>query len=137
MFPISAITFTTNAIVAHMIGDYLLQSDWMANNKTKSFLPALYHVTTYSIPFIFLTPVSAEGFLFIIATHFAIDHWRLARYVVFAKNFMCPADDIPTWDDCKATGYPPDRPAWLSVWLLIIADNIMHIILNAIAIQYL
>jgi hypothetical protein len=137
MFPLISLTFTTQAIVAHMIGDYVLQSDWMANNKTKSVVAAFCHVMTYSIPFMVLTPVSSEGLLFIIVTHFAIDYWRLARYVVFAKNFMCPAREIPTWDDCKTTGYPSDRPAWLAVWLLIIADNLMHITLNAIALQYL
>jgi hypothetical protein len=32
---------------------------------------------------------------------------------------------------------PPDRPPFLAVWLLIIADNIMHVVINATAIAAL
>jgi len=42
-----------------------------------------------------------------------------------------------SWAECAATGYPPDRPAWLAVWLLIIADNVMHVVINGLAIRYL
>ena len=82
------------------------------------------------------------------ASHFAIDRWRLARYVVWAKNRLAPwgrgelvnvgrrsgtgicVEKAPRavppnkpWSVCKATGYDPDRPQWMTVWLLIIADN--------------
>lgn len=36
-----------------------------------------------------------------------------------------------------ATGYADDVPPWLSVWLLIAADNIIHVICNALALRYL
>ncbi len=29
-----------------------------------------------------------------------------------------------------ATGYPSATPAWLAVWLLIIADNTLHLLIN-------
>jgi hypothetical protein len=117
----------------------------------------------------------------IVSTHFVIDRWRLARYVVWAKNWLalrpihqqcatvfhgdagypegtpCPYPpvryewhcsyhrcDPPSkspinlpFELCKATGYEPGRPAWLSVWLLIIADNIMHVLINGAALRYL
>ena len=41
------------------------------------------------------------------------------------------------WADCAATGYYKERPPWMSVWLLIIADNTIHVILNAIALRWL
>ena len=32
------------------------------------------------------------------------------------------------WSECKATGFAPDRPVWLTTWLMIqIVDNIIHI----------
>lgn len=147
--------FTFNQFVAHLVGDYILQSDWMAQQKTKSHLPAAAHALTYALPFLFLRP-SWAALAVIVSTHFVIDRWRLARFVVWAKNWLCPfwvtfqtmgppGSDAPVrkqkfvwdWRDCQATGYPPDAPPWLAVWLLIIADNTLHIIINGLALAYL
>lgn len=125
---------TADQIVAHLVGDYLLQSDWMANEKTKRSLAALAHVVTYAIPFLFLSP-SLPALAVIVATHFIIDRWRLARFVVWAKNLLGPG--ARPWSECSATGYPPERPAWLSVWLLIIADNVLHVLINGAALRWL
>ncbi len=95
-------------------------------------------------------------FAVILGTHFVIDRWRLARYVVWAKNWMAPwprevvkVGDLPVgqlpnrmrpnppFSLCQATGYPPSTPDWMAVWLMIIADNTAHIILNGLALHYL
>lgn len=123
---------TADQLVAHAVGDYILQSDWMANQKTRRTYAAAIHALAYSVPFLFLHP-SSGAWGAIVATHFVIDRWRLARYVVWAKNW--PA--TPPWRECAATGYPPDRPAWMSVWLLIIADNTLHVLCNGLALAYL
>ncbi len=122
-------------LIAHAVGDYVLQSDWMANEKTKKSVAALAHVITYTLPFLWLTR-SLSALAVILVTHFVIDRWRLARYVCWAKNWLAPVANRP-WSECTATGYPPDRPAWLSVWLLIITDNLMHVIINGLALKYL
>lgn len=144
---------TADQLVAHAIGDYVLQSDWMANEKTKKSAAALCHAGVYSLTFLIFHP-SFVAFMVILATHFAIDRWRLARYVVYAKNFLAPKwfdfktiiDGVQyaemrknwhSWADCSGTGYHKDRPAWLAVWLLIIADNVMHIVINGLALRYL
>lgn len=127
---------TANQIVCHLIGDYILQSDWMATEKTKKSLAALWHVLTYALPFVFLRP-SFFGLVFIVGSHFVIDRWRLARFVVFAKNRLAPVDEWATWSYSKATGYPRERPDWMAVWLLIIADNTMHLLCNGFAMTYL
>lgn len=124
---------TADQLVAHAVGDYILQSDWMANEKTKQSFAALAHAVVYSLPFLFLGP-SIPALVAIIGTHFVIDRWRLARYVVWAKNWLGP--NRP-WRECTATGYPPERPPWMSVWLLIIADNTLHVLCNALALAYL
>lgn len=124
---------TADQLIAHAIGDYLLQSDWMAQEKTKRSLAALAHVVTYSMPFVFLG-ASPAALLVIAGTHFVIDRWRLARYVVWAKNWMGPNKP---WAECVGTGYPPDRPPWMAVWLLIIGDNILHVLCNGLALRYL
>jgi len=138
---------TANQLLAHAVGDYVLQSDWMAQEKTKSGIVgisvALAHAFCYVLPFLFITTNSA-AVLFMVFTHAAIDHWRLARHVCWLKNFLSPPKRIGPWEgerqwrfpwsECQPTGYHKDKPAWLTVWLLIITDNIMHIALNALAI---
>ncbi len=131
-------------LIAHLIGDYFLQSDWMAVEKTKKNLAALAHVATYVVPFLFLTQ-SPVALAVIVGTHFVIDRWRLARYICWAKNWLAPRwiDDNGTmvrnieWKHCTPTGYTQDKPLFLSVWLLIIVDNTMHILCNALALRYL
>jgi hypothetical protein len=128
---------SADQIVLHLVGDYVLQSDWMANEKTKKSLAAFAHAASYTLPFLLLTR-SLLALAVIGGTHFVIDRWRLARYVVWAKNFFAPKGFWPPpWKDCTGTGYPPDRPAWLAVWLLIIADNTMHLVLNGLALRFL
>ncbi|TAK10598.1 MAG: DUF3307 domain-containing protein [Anaerolineae bacterium] len=128
--------FTANQLVAHAVGDYVLQSDYMANNKTKQSFACFLHVVFYALPFVLMTR-SPSAVLFIAGTHFVIDRWRLARFVCWAKNFLGPRSSWAPWSDCVATGYPSARPPWLSVWLLIIADNLMHVCMNAVALNYL
>ena len=78
-----------------------------------------------------LLPISV-----ILITHFFIDRYRLARYLCWIKNFLQPGKNH-AWADCAGTGYHKDRPAWLAVWLMIITDNTLHILINALALKYL
>lgn len=146
-------------ILCHLIGDYWAQSDWMANNKTKSHWPAFCHVLIYTLVFLFLT-TSWKALFFIGGTHFLIDRFRLARYLCWAKNWLAPLTRqenhailvekegqpciiphpyvwIKPWSVCKATGYDPERPIWLTTWLLIITDNSMHLLCNYFALNWL
>jgi hypothetical protein len=137
--------FTADQLIAHAIGDYIIQSDYMATEKTKKSLAAFVHAFTYTLPFLFITQ-SLMALAVIMVTHFIIDRWRLARYVCWAKNFLQPKTILLntghfsrnySWEDCSATGYHKDRPAWLAVWLMILCDNIMHICINGAAIYFL
>ncbi len=141
---------TADQIIAHEIGDYLLQSDWMAQTKAKDKFAATIHGLVYAMPFIFLGASPLAWFV-IWFTHAIIDHYRLARYLVWLKNFLAPkwlsgvAKDgwspawyrNHTWKQCDKTGYHNDSPPWLSVWLMIRADNIIHIVINGLALRYL
>lgn len=140
---------TADQIIAHCVGDYILQSDYMAENKTKKSAAAAVHAITYTLPFLFFT-VKWQALAIICISHFIIDRWRLARYVCWIKNFIAPryieimGDSYKTdkmvrnlpWSECSATGYPPGKPIWMTVWLMIIADNVIHIIINATALKW-
>lgn len=158
-------------LIFHLIGDYVTQSDWMANNKRKSSVAAGAHAIVYSLPFLFLTQ-SFWALATICWTHFLIDRFGLARYVVYAKNYLLQPDEgrdanfvavtdvvmfeedaSPknkeayakaiawekkwSWENCSATGYPSEAPPWLSVWLLIAADNTLHLAINYAALRWL
>jgi len=123
-------------LLAHLVGDYLLQSDWMAQQKTTRNLAAVCHALTYTLPFVLLG-ASVSALAVICLTHLVIDRFRLARFVCFAKNYLAPPSQWPAWERCKVTGYDSDRPPWLAVWLLIIADNTMHLLCNYAALRWL
>lgn len=123
-------------LLAHLVGDYVLQSHWMASEKTKRWWPAIAHAVTYGLPFLLVTQ-SPAALAVIVGTHAVIDRFRLARYVVWAKNQCVPREYRAPWAECTATGYPPDVPPWLAVWLLILVDNIAHIAINAAAVTWL
>jgi Protein of unknown function (DUF3307) len=120
--------FTASQLVAHAFGDYILQTQWMADWKAKRSLAALAHVLTYLLPFLLLTR-SPLALLVIGGTHFLIDRFRLARYVCWLKN--------GPWHPLTATGYPDTVPAWMAVWLFVIADNICHVLINGAALRCL
>jgi hypothetical protein len=120
------------SLLAHGAGDYVIQSDWMAMEKTKAWPPALAHAVSYGLPFLALTR-NPKALAVIVGTHAVIDRYRLARHLVWAKNQLAPARHRHPWAECIATGYHPSRPDWLTVWLLIAADNIAHVAINTAA----
>ncbi|ELS01177.1 Protein of unknown function (DUF3307) [Xenococcus sp. PCC 7305] len=121
-------------IIFHLVGDYVFQSDWMAQNKTKSSAIAMLHAISYSLLFCFL--VNWIGLLQIIFTHYLIDRFRLARYVVFTKNFLAPRSKWVNWDESSQYGYSKKVPDYIAFWLLIITDNTLHLACNYFAIYY-
>ena len=54
-----------------------------------------------------------------------------------SKNQFAPNEYRSTWSESKGTGYPADKPAWMAVWLMIIADNTMHLLINTAAVVWL
>lgn len=128
---------TADQLLAHAIGDYILQTDWMATEKTKKSIAAAIHVVTYALPFMLIT-MSWPALAVIVSTHFIIDRWRLARQFIWFKNrLLTPFIELEGWAECSATGFSPSRPPWLAVWLLIFTDNIIHVTINGAAIMWL
>lgn len=120
-------------LLAHLVGDYLIQSHWMATQKTNRWWPAIAHGLTYTLPYLLVTQ-SPFPLAVIAGTHIVIDRYRLARHVVWFKNQLAPQ-----WyrSGHTATGYPADTPAWLAVWLMILADNTLHLLINTAAVVWL
>ena len=118
-------------LLAHLAGDYILQSHDMATNKSKSSSWCLYHAFTYTIPFLFLTQ-NIESLFWVCIGHFIIDRFGLARYTVKLKNIWL--GDLTKLNESETyntnTGYPKETPDYMSIWLYIITDNTLHLIWN-------
>lgn len=131
---------TAPQLLAHAVGDYVLQSDWQAQTKTEWWWPATLHAVTYGIPFLFLRP-SLLALAVIIVSHYVIDRYRLARYVIWARNQLAPSRwryTLRSGRENVGFSMPRHRQTpWLTTWLMIITDNIAHVVCNALALTYL
>ncbi len=114
----------------HLLGDYFLQNDWMASNKSKWTITGWFacniHCLLYSIPFgLYYNDFGIFAWIFI--SHFLIDKFGLAVYVTKFVNW--------NWKS-KNFGFGESRPPHLTVWITIIRDNSMHIACNYFIIKY-
>lgn len=98
-----------NWILAHLIGDFLFQNDWMAiGKKRKSWICAI-HVGAYMLPFLPL----------------GLAWWQLALIAV--QHFAQDRNDFVVWL-MKAKGSGQFAMGPCSPWSIIMTDNILHII---------
>ena len=125
--------YTANQLVAHFVGDFILQSDWMAQEKSRNSFACLVHVIFYTLPFLLITQ-EPVALLIISGTHFMIDRWRLPRFLIWAKDLPFPGRR--SFSDCQRTGFPPEMPDHLARLLYIIIDGICHVLINGAAIHY-
>lgn len=99
--------------LAHLVGDYLIQTDWMAARKRTQSVPCLIHAATYCLPFLFCGLCWRQIFA-IGVEHFFQDRFGWAR--VFMKY---------TDHEKFATGP-------LAPWSIIVTDNTLHLLFIAL-----
>ena len=95
--------------VGHLVGDYLLQNDWMALNKKKASFPCAVHCLVWSL------------------CVWALASWPAWTLVpMFVLHFIQDRTDIVKWwMDHKGQerfAQPPMAP-----WSIIVVDNVLHI----------
>lgn len=104
-------------LIGHLIGDFLLQTTWMAMNKASKWLPLLVHVAVYTLVvglFGFASGgLSLAAILLIFISHAFLDRKTFVSFWV-KRIQMVKGNEQP--------------------WLSVIADQIFHIIILAIAI---
>lgn len=141
-------------LLAHLLGDYVFQSDWMATEKLSRWWPAIVHGLTYTVPYVLLAVllggISVWALVVIGGTHIVIDRYRLAKYLVWLKNQVGarreyawftpyrkgPRVDPMAWPP-TSTGYPANVPVGLATALMIVADNTIHLVINWAAVLWL
>ncbi len=112
-------------LICHLVGDYVLQTDWMARKKTSSLGVALIHALVYASPFTFITGWS-WALAVIFGTHVLIDRYRLAGLIMRAKQW--------SWHKRECINSAPPE---VSAMLMIVIDNTIHLTINYFAIKYL
>lgn len=135
-------------VLAHLIGDYVLQSDWMATRKIKpgpndahshgeSWLAAIVHGLTYGLPFLLVTH-SPAALAAIVGTHIVLDHYRLAKQVIWLRNHFGPRNQWTPWAQARTNGgMPVGVPAGLATAMVIVVDNTLHLAINFASVAWL
>ena len=100
--------YNLNWILAHFIGDFIFQNDWMANGKKKNNWICLVHVITYMIPFLFC------AFTWIQLLLIAVQHYAQDR-----TNIIC-------WFLNTAGKRQFTQPP-LAPWGIILVDGTFHL----------
>ena len=99
------------AIIGHLVGDYLLQNDWMALNKKRNPLICFVHAILWTASVCFFAAWSnpwAIGVLLL--THFIQDH----------------SDVVILW--MRMIGQKQFATGPCSPWSIIVVDNVWHIV---------
>lgn len=112
-------------LLAHLVGDYALQSQPMADRKVTDIRWALIHAATYAVPFLAITR-DWRALAVIALTHALIDRYRIAARWVAWYGTGTRATGI--WSRWNVSSDPV--PPFLAVWLTIIVDNTMHLCVN-------
>ena len=79
-------------LLGHLTGDYLLQTEWMAMNKSKNtwvgWLAAILHCLIYTwVVCLFMWKFSLIWFVVVFCSHFFIDKFGLAeKYMKYVKG---------------------------------------------------
>lgn len=115
-------------LVAHMVGDYVVQSDWMAAAKVygtskDARKAASAHAALYTACFVPLTrnPVRLAV---IGITHGLLDHYRPLPKLIHRKNRLL-----------SPSSWPVTEVDALPFWLHIVVDNSVHLLINELALR--
>ena len=105
-----------NYLVAHLVGDFLLQTDWMAQNKKRSSFVCTVHVMAYMVPFLFLN----------------LAWWQLA--IIAAQHWIQDKTNFVTWY-MQAVGKAEFAKPPLAPWSIFVVDATFHILAIAIVVN--
>jgi hypothetical protein len=132
-------------LLGHLFGDYLLQNEWMALNKSKrtqeGFAAAVAHCWLYTLGVcLFMWNFSLVWISAVWFSHFFIDRYALGeKYMRYIKgsslkqyidtvnwtNSKCPPDDFTKGHQMLTGGF--------RAFVYAVTDNTMHLILMYLA----
>ena len=112
-------------LVAHLVGDWLLQTEWQALNKSRDYRALFSHVSIYSAVMLSVLVVDfgfRNIYVYAVIVMFWLSHALLDRggfVIPFMKTLRMIVDREP------------------QRWLTMMTDQILHILIIAIAVLML
>lgn len=126
-------TFFELMLIGHLVGDYLLQNNWMAQRKGAHLLPCVVHCLIYTMSVCVFTSWSLLWITIVFASHFPIDRFGLAdKWLALIgsrslKNYYERGHlDIPLSD--PEGNYVRLRGGFTAL-VYAVADNTMHLLI--------
>lgn len=121
-----------NWFIAHLVGDYILQNDWMANNKKGALFPP--HVDLAMEPkasgtrwLVSLFPCLVHVTLYTLAVWaFTLWPWW-ALVIVFVTHFIQDRTNIIAWS-MRVKGQEKFMQPPMGPWSIIVVDNVWHLV---------
>jgi len=115
-------------LLAHLAGDFLLQSDWMAAAKVighgrERALAAASHAAIYAACFVPFTRNPAR-LAVIGVTHALIDAYRPLPWLIHHKDRLL-----------SPRSWPAAKPSEVPWWLMIVTDQVVHLLINELALD--
>lgn len=102
--------------IAHLIGDYLLQNDWMAGGKKQKTWIAAVHVIAYMLPFLLV----------------GLEWWQLGAIAL--QHFLQDRTGFVVWFMNKKGQANFAKPP-MAPWSIIVVDNVLHVVWIAAVVQ--
>lgn len=142
----NALHYFIYMMLAHFVGDYLFQDQWMATGKSKpgkeGHIACTVHVIFYTLWMFVIGGVWNPLALLIIAIpHWIIDRWSLANYVLHFKNGYSPKE---VWEKAPLCAAPDPDKLVANVWkvafaapVYIMNDNTIHWVCLFLTAKYL
>jgi hypothetical protein len=147
MLTYTQLAMFAGAMLGHFVGDYLLQNQWMATEKSqpgkRGHIACTVHVLLYTLAVALFTvefkPLKAllnphswhPLFLLVVAVpHWIIDRWSLAKYLLAWKNGYTMHE---VWKEAPLCAAPAPGQLEQNVWKVAFAapvyifnDNTIH-----------
>ena len=129
-------------VLGHLVGDYLLQNNWMALGKTKSGWICVAHCAVYVVSMTVITWPIIHGLqwsLFIYATHYPIDRLSLAeKWMTLIRSRSC-REYMETGRSRigGAINASEALQGGFTAFVYVVNDNAMHLLLMYYGAKYL
>ncbi len=104
-------------LVGHLVGDFLLQTGWMAREKDKGVMALAVHSTVYAL--------AAYSFSFMAGGL----HWPALAVLLASHAFLDRRGFVEAW--VRLVNGAERLP-----WLKIVVDQVFHILVLAFVAQY-
>jgi hypothetical protein len=116
-------------VVGHLLGDYVFQNTWMAENKKSRWLPCLVHCLIYTFFVALATNFSPLWVCAIFLTHFPIDKWGWVDKWMVMWGSRSPSKFLGLQSTIGGDLNKHILVGGFTAFVYIVVDNTIHLVL--------